>query len=53
MEQLKEKIKNFSELVMFEHTIFSASFIFIAMVSTNDDKKFVRQNSTKKLLACC
>ncbi len=26
------KLKNFSELVMFEHTIFSASFILIAMV---------------------
>jgi len=29
---IKEKLKNFSELVMFEHTIFSLPFIFLAMV---------------------
>ena len=28
----KNKLKNFSELVMFEHTIFSLPFIFLAMV---------------------
>jgi 4-hydroxybenzoate polyprenyltransferase len=29
---IKQKLKNFSELVMFEHTIFSLPFIFLAMV---------------------
>ena len=29
---IKSKLKNFSELVMFEHTIFSLPFIFLAMV---------------------
>jgi len=29
---IKEKLKNFSELVVFEHTIFSMPFIFLAMV---------------------
>jgi len=29
---IKEKLKNFSELVVFEHTIFSFPFIFVAMV---------------------
>jgi len=29
---LKTKLKNFSELVVFEHTIFSMPFIFLAMV---------------------
>ncbi len=28
----KERLKNFSELVMFEHTIFSMPFIFLAMI---------------------
>ena len=29
---IKDRLKNFSELVMFEHTIFSLPFIFLAMV---------------------
>ncbi|NPA28534.1 MAG: 4-hydroxybenzoate polyprenyltransferase [Epsilonproteobacteria bacterium] len=29
---MKQKLKNFSELVVFEHTIFSMPFIFLAMV---------------------
>jgi len=29
---IKSRLKNFSELVMFEHTIFSLPFIFLAMV---------------------
>ena len=29
---IKQKLKNFSELVVFEHTIFSLPFIFLAMV---------------------
>ncbi len=32
MEAFLKKLKNFNELVMFEHTIFSLPFIFIAMV---------------------
>ncbi len=30
--KILEKIRNFSELVVFEHTIFSMPFIFLAMV---------------------
>ena len=29
---LKEKLANFSELVMFKHSVFSLPFIFIAML---------------------
>ncbi len=29
---IKERLQNFSELVMFEHTIFSMPFIFLAMI---------------------
>lgn len=36
METIKEKLKIFSELVMFEHTIFSASFILIAMIVSSN-----------------
>lgn len=32
MQDLKQKLKDFNELVMFEHSIFSLPFIFIAMV---------------------
>lgn len=32
LQNLSKQIKNFSELVAFEHTIFSSSFILIAMV---------------------
>ncbi|MFT7861020.1 MAG: menaquinone biosynthesis prenyltransferase MqnP [Sulfurimonas sp.] len=32
MQNLKQKLKDFNELVMFEHSIFSLPFIFIAMV---------------------
>ncbi len=32
LKDLKQKLKDFSQLVMFEHTIFSASFILIAMI---------------------
>lgn len=32
MQELKQKLKDFNELVMFEHSIFSLPFIFIAMV---------------------
>lgn len=32
LESFKQKMKVFSELVMFNHTIFSASFILIAMI---------------------
>ena len=33
---IKQKLKNFKELVMFEHTIFSMPFIFLAMVVAAD-----------------
>ncbi len=36
MGKLKEKIKVLSELVAFEHTIFSASFIIIAMIVSSN-----------------
>ena len=36
MSDLKQKIKDFNELVMFEHSIFSLPFIFIAMVVAAD-----------------
>lgn len=36
MGDLKQKIKDFNELVMFEHSIFSLPFIFIAMVIAAD-----------------
>ncbi|MFA7069678.1 MAG: 4-hydroxybenzoate octaprenyltransferase, partial [Sulfurimonas sp.] len=32
MQRVKTKLKDFNELVMFEHSIFSLPFIFIAMV---------------------
>ncbi len=32
MQQIIQKLKDFNELVMFQHTIFSLPFIFIAMV---------------------
>ena len=32
MERLKQKLKDFNELVMFSHSIFSLPFIFIAMI---------------------
>ena len=32
MQKYREKLKDFNELVMFEHSIFSLPFIFIAMV---------------------
>jgi 4-hydroxybenzoate polyprenyltransferase len=32
LQELKQKLKDFNELVMFEHSIFSLPFIFIAMV---------------------
>jgi len=32
MSSFKQKLKNFNELVVFEHTIFSLPFIFLAMV---------------------
>ena len=32
MEKLIKKIKDFSELVMFQHSVFALPFIFIAMV---------------------
>lgn len=35
MGKLKEVIKNFNELVAFEHTIFSLPFIFIAMITAS------------------
>lgn len=52
MEQLKEKIKNFSELVMFEHTIFSASFIFIAMVVSSNEVHHHAFFGMKTLILC-
>ena len=36
VSDLKQKIKDFNELVMFEHSIFSLPFIFIAMVVAAD-----------------
>ncbi|MEA1982795.1 MAG: menaquinone biosynthesis prenyltransferase MqnP [Campylobacterota bacterium] len=36
MQNLKQKMKDFNELVMFEHSIFSLPFIFIAMVVAAD-----------------
>ncbi|WP_428737545.1 menaquinone biosynthesis prenyltransferase MqnP [Sulfurimonas sp.] len=36
MQELKQKLKDFNELVMFEHSIFSLPFIFIAMVVAAD-----------------
>ena len=36
MEKLIQKMKYFNELVMFEHSIFSLPFIFIAMVTAAD-----------------
>ncbi len=36
MQDLKQKLKDFNELVMFEHSIFSLPFIFIAMVVAAD-----------------
>ncbi len=32
MEKLIKKIKDFSELVVFQHSVFALPFIFIAMV---------------------
>ncbi len=32
MEKLIKKVKDFSELVMFQHSVFALPFIFIAMV---------------------
>jgi 4-hydroxybenzoate polyprenyltransferase len=36
LEKLKQKLQDFNELVMFEHSIFSLPFIFIAMVVAAD-----------------
>ena len=36
MEQIIKKAKDFNELVMFEHSIFSLPFIFIAMIVAAD-----------------
>ena len=36
MEEVKRKLKDFNELVMFEHSIFSLPFIFIGMVVAAD-----------------
>lgn len=36
LQDLKQKVKDFNELVMFEHSIFSLPFIFIAMVVAAD-----------------
>lgn len=36
MQKYREKLKDFNELVMFEHSIFSLPFIFIAMVVAAD-----------------
>ncbi len=36
MEKIKQKLKDFNELVMFAHSIFSLPFIFIAMVVAAD-----------------
>ena len=36
LQKLKQKLKDFNELVMFEHSIFSLPFIFIAMVVAAD-----------------
>lgn len=36
MDQIIKKLKDFNELVMFEHSIFSLPFIFIAMVVAAD-----------------
>jgi 4-hydroxybenzoate polyprenyltransferase len=36
VQELKKKLKDFNELVMFEHSIFSLPFIFIAMVVAAD-----------------
>jgi len=36
LEKLLQKVKDFNELVMFEHSIFSLPFIFIAMVVAAD-----------------
>lgn len=36
MERLKKQLQTLSELVMFEHTIFSASFIVIAMIVSSN-----------------
>lgn len=36
MERFKQKLKDFNELVMFAHSIFSLPFIFIAMVVAAD-----------------
>ncbi len=36
MERLTQKAKDFNELVMFEHSIFSLPFIFIAMIVAAD-----------------
>ncbi|MWV61923.1 4-hydroxybenzoate polyprenyltransferase [Helicobacter saguini] len=52
LESFKQKMKVFSELVMFNHTIFSASFILIAMIVSS-----VQVNNTaffgfKTLILC-
>ncbi len=36
MNEIKQKLKDFNELVMFQHSIFSLPFIFIAMVVAAD-----------------
>ncbi len=36
MEKLKKQLQTLSELVMFEHTIFSASFIIISMIVSSN-----------------
>lgn len=36
MERLAKKIRDFNELVMFQHSVFSLPFIFIAMIVASD-----------------
>ncbi|MGE4512051.1 MAG: 4-hydroxybenzoate octaprenyltransferase, partial [Sulfurimonadaceae bacterium] len=36
MQRTIQKLKDFNELVMFEHSIFSLPFIFIAMIVAAD-----------------
>jgi 4-hydroxybenzoate polyprenyltransferase len=36
LQKITKKIKDFNELVMFEHSIFSLPFIFIAMIVAAD-----------------
>ncbi len=51
-KDLNAKFKNFSELVAFEHTIFSASFILIAMVVASSEVNHSIWMGWKKFLLC-